>query len=65
MLQCSHINGSCTCAAGYRGRLCDSLCAPGYYGVGCQKVGLVVAKASAYLHISLAQQILTSKQTDK
>ena len=54
MLQCSYINGSCTCAAGYRGRLCDSLCAPGYHGVGCQKVGLIVEKSTVYLLISLA-----------
>ncbi|RCN30445.1 EGF-like domain protein [Ancylostoma caninum] len=35
--QCNHVDGTCSCPAGYEGRLCNRLCVAGFWGLGCSR----------------------------
>ena len=36
--KCHHINGACTCTAGWIGKECGQLCNKGYYGKNCLQI---------------------------
>ncbi|PIO69265.1 EGF-like domain protein, partial [Teladorsagia circumcincta] len=35
--KCNHVDGTCSCPAGYEGRLCNRLCVAGFWGLGCAR----------------------------
>ncbi|VDO81504.1 unnamed protein product [Heligmosomoides polygyrus] len=35
--KCNHVDGTCSCPAGYEGRHCDRLCVAGFWGLSCSR----------------------------